>query len=187
MSKKYSLIISGNNSFSLSNDTDSDAVTDYFPGIWALKTQKSALRFAKQILAEGNEIRVTNYDNPKYHPLANKFIKELGLSQVLFTEPKAVKQGVVTNGMPSTLGALKKFLTVGSKIRFVNFKNPDRSRETEVVEIHNNNFVTRKGEAGKSWMEFGKASDWSFDNLGATTHFINCEGQVVPSIRIEYM
>ena len=82
MNKHYFLIVG--HLFSLSNDTDADIMTDYSPGIWAIKTQKAILRFAKDILARGDTITVTDYDNPKYHRLANKFIKELGLVQPLF-------------------------------------------------------------------------------------------------------
>jgi hypothetical protein len=63
--KHYSLIVG--HDFSLSNDTDSDAQSDYSPGIWAISSQKATLRFAKEILAEGDTIMVTDYDNPNYH------------------------------------------------------------------------------------------------------------------------
>lgn len=183
--KKYKLIVSGNNSFSISNETDSDVMTDYFPGIWGLKTQKSALKYAKEYLAGGNEVSVTTYDNPSHAKLGNMFIKELGISQPLFTEPETVKPNVVSNGKPSTLGALKKFLVVGKKVRIESVEFPDRSRDTEVVLNNTTSCATKKGD-GKSWIYWNKASDWVFDNEGATSVYINREGKVVPSFKIVY-
>lgn len=181
--KKYTLIVGSH--FSLANETDSDIMIDYNPGIWAIKTQKSALRFAREILAEGNEIRVTDYDNAKYHAVANKMIKELGLNQPLFEEIKAVEANV-TNGKPSTLGALKKYLQVGTKIRIVNVENPERTRETEVIQVKNESIVTKKGETGQSHLYFEKAINWTFDNEGATYNSIR-EGKLAPCFKIEYM
>lgn len=114
MNKQYTLTVG--HSFSLANETDSNPQSDYSPGIWGLKTQKSAMKYAKQILEEGNQIRVTDYDNAKYHSLANMFIKELGLNQPLFVEPKALESEIVTNGKPSNLSQLKKYLKEGTKV-----------------------------------------------------------------------
>ena len=187
MNKKYTLIVSGDNRFSLSNETDSDPMTDYSPGIWGISTQKSALRYAREILANGDEIRVTDYNNAKYHTLANKFIKELGLKQELFKEPVFTIQSIVTkSGVPSTLGALKKFLTVGKKIRIVHTENPDRNRDTEVILVKNESIVTRKGLGG-SHLYFEKAVNWAFDNFGATYGYINNDGTWKASFRIEYL
>jgi hypothetical protein len=82
--KHFTLIVG--HGYSLSNDTDSDSMTDYFPGIWGIPTQKRALEYAKKTLEEGHSITVTDYNNKNYHKVANKFIKALGLSQPLFDE-----------------------------------------------------------------------------------------------------
>lgn len=47
--KNFTLIVG--HSFSLSNETNADVMTDYFPGIWGIKTQKSAMKYAKECLA----------------------------------------------------------------------------------------------------------------------------------------
>ena len=185
--KKYTLIVG--HDFSLSNETDSDPMTDYSPGIWGIKTQKSALRFAKEILSEGNEIRVTDYDQPQYHSLANWFIQELGLKQDLFKEPETIKQELVTNGKPSTLGSLKKFLVPETKLKIVWFDsegNPKSERETFVKRTQTNAWVFDKN-GGDSWLEHGKASEWSFSNDGATLYYIDREGKNIPTVKIIYL
>jgi hypothetical protein len=53
------------------------------------------------LLDSFNEIiRVTNYNNPKYHELANKFIKELGIKQPLFQEIGSVPALAVCASAP---------------------------------------------------------------------------------------
>jgi len=184
MNKHYKLIVGSH--FSLSNETDCDSMSDYFPGIWAIKTQKSAIMFAKRILADGDSIEVTDYDNPTYHATANKFIKELGINQPLFSELVAPKSEPITNGKPSNLNQLKKFLSVGTKIRIVNTENPDRTRDTEVIETKTQSVVTRKGETGRSHLDFGTAINWTFDNSGATYNSVY-EGKFTPIFKVEYI
>lgn len=188
--KNYTLIVGER--FSLSNETDSDVMTDYSPGIWAIKTQKSAMDFAKRLIAGGDEItRVTDYDNPKYHALANKFIKELGIKQPLFAEPDTTISSIVTKtGVPTNLSQLKKFLTPGKKVHMKNFFGEEvRERDTSVMLVQSNSFVVEKtlGSGMKSWCDFGKASEWSFDNFGATHLYLDRDGKFLPQTRIEYM
>ena len=184
--REYSLVINGNNRFSLSNETDRDVMTDYFPGIWGISSQKSAMMLARQIQADGDVIiRVTVY-NPKHHALANKFIKELNINQLPFEEVAPLPVSNVTNGMPSNLSQLKKYLQVGTKIRIVSAIRPENTRDTEVIKTQTNAVVTRKGENGKSWIEFGKASDWVFDNTGATYYEIRRDG-TFQVFKIEYI
>lgn len=188
MNKQYSLIVG--HGFSLSNDTDSDPMTDYSPGIWGIKTQKSALKYAAQYLAEGNDIRVTCYDNPRYFGLANQFIRDLGLKQPLFEEIAALPASVVTNGKPSTLGALKKYLQVGTKIRIVNYDSGTGAvigtRDTFVKQVKTASVVNDKN-GGNSHLDFGKASDWSFDNEGANLHWITSDAKRILCLRVEYI
>lgn len=190
MNKQYTLIVG--HGFSLANNTDSDPQSDYSPGIWSIKTQKSALYFAKKLLAEGDKIQVTDYDNPAYHSLANMFIKELGLDQPLFAEPQALKSGIVTNGKPTNLSQLKKYLTLaaitGEKliIRHMNLDGTLKAeRYTFAKKVQTTSVVFDKA-GGNSWMELGKASDWTFSNESATYHYVDREGNVVPSIKIVY-
>lgn len=177
--------------FSLSNETDSDIMTDYFPGIWAVKSQERILKYAKQKIAEGNTVSVTDYDNPAYHSLANWFIKELGINQPLFTEPETIKQVIVTNGKPSNLSQLKKYLVAGLKTHNVVYNDKGdiiNEKDTCVLAIQSNAVIFEKtlGSGIKSWLELGKASQWSFSNEMATRYFINYEGKQMPSISIKY-
>ncbi len=170
--KHYKLIVQDR--YSLSNETDSDIMSDYSPGIWAIKTQKSALKFAKEILAEGNTIEVTDYDNPRYHSLANWFIKELGLSQPLFNELVSPMSDV-TNDKPRNLSAFKKYLTVGMKLRIINHRTEgDTERMAEVLSVGVSNFTLTKSETSRlpSWSQFDKASDWSFHNDCAIRYYV---------------
>lgn len=182
--KEYTLIVG--NTFSISNDTDSHIQSDYFPGIWAIKTAKAALQYAKEIIQRGDILKVTDYDNPQYHALANKFIKELKLKQPLFKEPNKLQPSRVTNGKPSNLAMLKKYLTVGKRIKVENVEFPDRSRETFVKKIQSNSVVLDKN-GGNSWLAFNKSTDWLFTNDYALVHFIDREGNVKPSIKLIYL
>jgi hypothetical protein len=170
--RHWSLIVHGNN-YSLSNNTDSDPMTDYSPGMWGIKTQKQALKWAREILADGDSITVTDYDNPRYHAVANKFIKELGLNQPLFTELATPKQdGVVTNGKPDSLNSLKKYLTVGRKVHVVNYDsdgNQRNERDSEVLKNQTNSVVFSKfiGTTTPSWLDYGKPTDWTFSDSSA--------------------
>ena len=189
--RKYNLIVGDR--FSLSNETDCHVQSDYFPGIWAIKTKKSAMKFAKQIIAEGDEItRVTDYDNPTYHAVANEFIQELGIKQPLFAEPKALKSNVVTNSKPNNLSQLKKYYSVGVIADVINYDADGEirnQRRTSVLKTQTNAIVFEKtlGSKTPSWLDVGKASDWTFENRGATKHYINKEGKYIPSTRIEYV
>lgn len=185
----YKLIVG--HDFSLADETNCDSMTDYFPGIWAIGSQKAALRYSKEILARGDTISVTDYDNPRYHALANSFIKELGLSQPLFEEPAPLTPSVVTkSGVPTNLSQLKKFLTVGKKIHMKNYFGEEiRERDTSVLEVKTASLVVEKtlGTGTRSWMDFGKASEWIFDNDGATHYYLDRDGKNLPQTRIEYI
>lgn len=196
--KDYSLIVSGDNSFSLICDADQDGMTDYFPGIWCLKTQKSALMFARKELERGNTVEVRNYDNPSNYALSNKLIKALGTGQTLFAETAApVSALVIKAGIPSNLSQLKKFLVVGKKIKISNFRYDDSktlmpmTRDTVVIKVQTNAVVLAKTGtevigASPSWLDLGKATDWAFDNFGATKCYIDRDGKLIPSSKIEY-
>ncbi len=180
---QYTLIVS--NYFSLSDDTNSDSMSDYFPGIWAIKTQKSAMYFAKKYLDKGDSIKVTCYNNPSYFSLANKFIRELGLKQELFPESAPLPKSE-TGSMPANLNQLKKYLVVGKKVRMVRFRNDEKeSRDTFVKKVQSNAVVVDKN-GSNSWLEFGKSNDWSFDKDGAT-YYTYYSNERKPCVRIEYI
>lgn len=184
--KHYTLIVGSR--FSLANDTDRDSQTDYFPGIWGIETQKSILRFSKERLAQGDQITVTDYDDPSYHALANSFIKALGLDQPLFTEPEGLKPtAVVTNGKPSSLGALKKYLVPGTKLTVINFRSDGQNvpRETFVKKLQTTSVILDKG-GSNSYLDFGKADQWLFTNEDATVHYMDRDGKMVPQTKIIY-
>jgi len=189
MNKQYTLIVQDR--ISLSNETDAHPQSDYSPGIWSIKTQKSAMKWAKQLLAEGDKItRVTTYDNPNYAALANSFIKELGLDHPLFQEPVALKQELVTNGKPATLGALKKFLQPNLKLYITNYDSDGvtikAERETFIRKVQSNSFtVDRQGK--DSWFYFDKAINWKFSNTGATHYWIGSDGKFTPSSKLTYI
>lgn len=181
--KNYTLIVG--HGFSISNETDYDVQSDYFPGIWGIKTQKKTLEYAKRLISEGNVIRVTDYDNPAYHSLANWFIKSLGLDQTLFTEPEAITQARITNGSPSSLSELKRYLSPGKKIRISNY-TAKNERETFVKRCQTSSVVVDK-LGSDSWLELGKASEWQFTNEAATHFFIDREGKQSPATTITYI
>lgn len=187
MGKHYKLIVG--HDFSLSNETDADPMSDYNPGIWCIPSQKRALAAARRLMAEGSTITVTDYENPRYHAVANKLITELGLSQPLFTEPEALQQGPVTSGKPSTLSQLKKYLVEGTKLTVMNFDSDGvtcrNERKTFVKRVQTNAVVLDKN-GGDSWLEFGKASEWLFFNDSATKYYIEREGKFVPTTKIVY-
>lgn len=180
---QYKLIVG--DCYSLSDETNSDSMTDYFPGIWAVKSQKSILDFAKRYLAKGYSISVTCYNNPNYMGVANKMIKELGLKQELFPEPKA--EPVVDCGSsPSNLNQLKKFLVVGKKIKIVRYRDGgNESRETFIKKTQSNSVVV-DADGRNSWIEFNKSINWSFDKDGATYSWLDSKGKR-PLFRIEYI
>lgn len=182
--------------FSLSNDTDSDPQSDYNPGIWAIKTQKRALKYSQDILNDGDEITVETYKNPRNYPLANKFIKALGLKQPLFEELSTLRpiESVPTGDKPQNLSQLKKYLSVGRKIHIKNMRNGEWvGRDTVVLRTTTKDVVLEKYDlriaektGTPSWLYMGNASDWSFDNEGATKWFLDREGWAKSS-RIEYI
>lgn len=183
----YTLIVG--HSFSLCDETNGDPMTDYFPGIWAIKSRKSALKFAQACLDRGDTVTVSDYDNPAYHESANYCIKALGLSQPLFTLPAALPKPVVTSDKPATLAAFKKFLTPGLKIT-VDWLNSDgtvkSSRETFVKRVQTNSAVLDKN-GSDSWLDFGKAGDWVFTNTDATLfHMGHTDGVRYPVVRVIY-
>ena len=183
--KKHKLIVG--HDFSISNETDYDPTSDYFPGIWAIKSQRQALDFARKILAEGDEISVTDYDRPQYHALANRFIKALGLNQKLYPEPKPLERKTVTNGKPAGLAQLKRYLVAGRKLKLINYDGAGKTigeRDTSVIGTQTNAVIVERN-GGKSWLEYGRADGWTFDEHGATSH-IHSEGEYRPLLRIVY-
>lgn len=184
--KLYHFIVSGS-TFSLSNETDADPMSDYSPGIWSIKTYKKAIEYAKRYLAEGHTIVVTAY-NEREHETANKAIQDLGLNQELFKIPDTLPVSQVDNGKPKTLAELKRYLILGKKIRIISGMELEQpqSRETEILKVQSNAIVSRKGTDGKTWLEFGQAKQWIFDNQGATIHYLS-QGVYKPSVRIEYL
>lgn len=56
--KTYTLNHLGGNRFALVNETDRDPITDYYPGIWGITSQKQAIACCREILrkGKGNEI-----------------------------------------------------------------------------------------------------------------------------------
>ena len=139
------------------------------------------MKYAKELLADGDTITVDDYNNPQYHTLANKFIKELGLSQKLYEEPKALDvQTCVTNDKPSNLSQLKKFLTVGMKVHVRNYYGETMNeKDTTVLAVQTNQIVFEKtlGSGIKSWFDLGKASEWIFTNNTAQKYYIDNKGQ----------
>lgn len=187
MNKHYSLIISGH--YALSNETDHDIMTDYFPGIWCIKSYKTAIKYAKEYLANGDTVSVTDYDEPRYHALANKAIKELGLNQPLFPEVAPLKQEAVTNGKPANLSQLKKYLKVGQAVRsqlITSSGELKADRQTFVKAVQSEAVVLDKN-GDNSWLYFNKASDWQFTNEYALQNYLNHEGKYVPTIKIIYV
>jgi len=183
--KKHKLIVG--HDFSISNVTDKDSQTDYFPGIWAISSQKEALRFARKILAEGDHITVTDYDDPKYHRVANKFIRALGLKQELFPEAKQSEQTCVTNGKPSNLAQFKKYLTTGRNVKILYYDSMGvlhKTFDASVIRTQNKHVIV-ESKGHEWWMECEKASEWAFDDNGAN-QFINRNGEYKLSTRIEY-
>ena len=63
--KKYSLCHFGGNRFALTNETDRDVYTDYFPGIWGIETQKRAVQYTKELLADGHKVVLGMGDQAK--------------------------------------------------------------------------------------------------------------------------
>ena len=191
--KKFTLIISGPGSFSLSNDTDSDPMTDYSPGIWGIKSQKRAVEYALRYKNEGHDITVTCYDNPEHFALGNKLIHSIGLSQPLFKvvppPPATVNAGNLKVG---NLSALKRHLVPGMKVMVTRYLDHSRSetRETSVISCKGDNLILEKtlGSGIKSYVYFGKATDWTFDRTGATHHYLGrgTEGYI-PTMRIDYL
>lgn len=196
MSKKYTLIVGDR--YSLSNETDNDAMTDYFPGIWGIKSKKQALKYAKELIDYGDTITVIDYNNVRYHAAANDCIKELGLKQPLFSVVKTPTSTGATNGKPKTLSDLKRYLSPTKMVNIINYDSDGaiRNQRDAVVILNQTNSVvfsktTPSMDSPKSWLEYGKASDWTFDNNGATNHCLWSDriggGKYVPSTRINYL
>lgn len=191
--KHHKLIVGSR--FSLANETDWDPMTDYSPGIWAIESQKTALMYAKQFLAAGDTITVDCYNDPNYFALSNKFIKELGLKQELFKEVAPQSSAPVTNGKPKNLSQLKKYLTVGKLITISNYRANEKnelvetSRPTSVLAVQTNSIIVEKtlGSGIKSWLDIGKASDWTFTNEYALKSYLSKYAQgYEPSTKIIY-
>lgn len=187
--KKHYKVIVGHD-YSISNETDYDPMTDYFPGIWALKSFKSALKYAKEYVDAGHAVTVTCYDNPRYMDTANKMIMALGIDQPLFKTATPLPASVVTNGRPSNLSQLKKYLTPGKKIVIVNYRDDGSIRDdrgTSILAVQTNSIIVEKtlGSGIKSWLDIGKATDWVFTNDSAMKYYLRDTGYVL-STRIIY-
>jgi hypothetical protein len=188
--KKHYTVIVGSH-YSISNDTDSDPMSDYSPGIWALSSFKSALKYALEYKNNGHTLKVTCYDNPQYMGVANKMITALGLDQPLFKLPPALPASVVTNGKPSNLSQLKKYLTPGLPIVIVNYDGDGkilRDRGTTVMAVQTNSIIVEKtlGSGSKSWLDIGKATDWVFTNDCAMKYYLRDSGYVLSTKIIYY-
>ena len=184
--KHYNLIVG--HDFSISNETDADIQSDYSPGIWAIKSQKSAMKYCREYIAEGHRVSVSVH-NPKHHALANMFIKELGIKQELFKEPEALKQEAVSNGKPSNLAQLKKYLAVGTQVHVKNHYGAEvKEKDTSVLKVQTNQIVFEKtlGSGIASWFDLGKASEWIFTNEAAKKYDIDREGAQRLSYEIIY-
>jgi len=186
--KQYTLIVDGDKSFSISNDTDADPVSDYSPGIWGIKSQAKALEYAHRLISGGHQLTVTDYDNARYHTLANRFIRELGLKQPLFAEtPEAPRNTATKPGIPHTFAELKRFFAVGTKVRVINYASQTtQTRDTTVARVQTNGIYTFR-QSIQSWLEWGKATDWSLDDAGATHFWLDREGHLTHSCRLEYL
>lgn len=187
--KDFTLIIGG--SYSISNDTDADPQSDYSPGIWAISSFAKAIAYAQGYINLGHNVRVTCYDTPNFFAKSNEAIKLLGLSQELYEEIKPLEQKAITADVPKTFAELKRYMVLGRKFRVINGlvmeKEKWETRETEVIKVQTNAIVSKRGESGKSWIEWDKASNWVLDNQGATYHYLDRDGKYQPSFRIEYI
>lgn len=56
MKKLYTLDHFGGNRFALVVEEEQDAMTDYFPGIWGIETQKRAVEECRELLEQGHAI-----------------------------------------------------------------------------------------------------------------------------------
>jgi len=189
MNKQHTFIVgSGQRGFSVSNDTDTDPMTDYSPGAWGI-SKKFALEYAKEKIAIGDIVRVSTYDNPNHAATGNAIIAELGIDQPLFPLPETVAPSNVTNDKPATLAQLKRYCAEGVKIHMKNRFNDVWLRECDTyVKRVGSNSIVLDSDGRDSWLEWGKASDWSFDNEGATNTYINNQtGARVPCLRVEYL
>lgn len=81
--KHYKLIIFCSDNYALANETDRDPLTDYNPGIWNIPSQRLVMQHANGVIEMGHTVEVVASGN-KYWIIANRFIKELGLSQKLY-------------------------------------------------------------------------------------------------------
>jgi hypothetical protein len=99
-----------------------------------------------------------------------------------------LKQKTVANGRPSNLAQLKRHLAVGREITVVMFDSngAEIKRRDTAVKSQQANSVIVDRDGGNSWLEFGKADGWTYDDNGATRHFIGRDGNYYPSIRVEY-
>lgn len=190
--KDYKLIIN-KNTYSISNETDSDPYTDYSPGIWAIKSFSRAIKYAREYLEAGHNLTVTIYNNAKYAKKGNEAIKLLGLSQTPFIEPLELPQSNVTNDKPQNLNQFKQYLKVGMRLKIIHYPHPrlteaPKERITEVLTVGSTNFTCAKESGGivKSWSYFGKSDEWVFDNTGATHYYTSPKGERIKTTRYEY-
>jgi hypothetical protein len=184
--KKHTLIVG--NDFSIANETDRDVYVDYFPGIWAIPTQKETLRFAREILARGDSITVSDYNNPQYHRVANKFIKALGLKQKLFPESAALERKTVTSGKPTNLSELKRYLVVGQKVKIIFYRSDgsEISRNEATTLRTQGDLMVVDSYGTNTWWEYRSTDRWTFDNIGTTQYIVDNDGKYIPISRIEY-
>ena len=182
--KNYSLCIFGPSRFALSNDTDSDPYTDYNPGIWGITSQKSVLKMAAELIAEGNNVRVMTLSSDHMNNLANDFIKKLGINQPLLEVLPSIPANSVSKvGVPNSLASLRRAMIIGRVIRVINYDNDGAvigARNTSVAGGNTSGMTVLKGDRN-SWIYWGRASDWSFDDNGATLYYRSKK-----TMRIEY-
>jgi len=65
----YTFVVSSH--LALVDETHADPQTDYSPGYWGLKTEKEALKIARELMARGDKIVVSDYNRPRYHAKSN--------------------------------------------------------------------------------------------------------------------
>lgn len=100
-----------------------------------------------------------------------------------------MKQPTITKNVPRNLSQFKKFLTPDTKIRVKNINvegEVTKERETFIKRTQSNAVITDR-DGRDCWMDFGKASEWLFDNEGATQHVTQKDGEPTPILRVEYI
>ena len=79
---------------------------------------------------------------------------------------------------PKTLAELKRYLVLGTKLKAIsnstNNKLAGKTRAINLVQTNSIRFEPLDGETRGSWLEFGKAKDYTFSPTGFT-QFNDCD------------